>query len=50
MFKFMLTILGAVIEMENELTVKRIREGMAKANRYGTRSDGPATAGDTGQL
>jgi len=27
MFKFMLTILGAVAEMERELTVERIREG-----------------------
>ncbi len=41
MFKFMLTILGAVAEMERELTVERIREGMAKAKRYGTRSGRP---------
>ncbi len=41
MFKFMLTILGAVVEMERELTVERIREGMAKAKRYGTRSGRP---------
>ncbi len=41
MFEFMLTILGAVAEMERELTVERIREGMAKAKRYGTRSDRP---------
>ncbi len=41
MFKFMLTILGAVAEMERELTVERIREGMAKARRYGTRSGRP---------
>jgi DNA invertase Pin-like site-specific DNA recombinase len=38
MFKFMLTILGAVAEMERELTIERIREGMAKAKKYGTRS------------
>ncbi len=38
MFKFMLTILGAVAEMERELTVERIREGMLKAKRYGTRA------------
>ncbi len=38
MFKYMLTILGAVAEMERELTVERIREGMAKAKRYVTRS------------
>ena len=41
MFKFMLTILGAVAEMERELTLERIREGMAKAKRYGTRSGRP---------
>lgn len=38
MFKFMLTILGAVAEMEHKLTVKRIREGIAEAKQYGTRS------------
>jgi len=27
MFKFMLTILGAVAEMERNMTVERIREG-----------------------
>ena len=41
MFKFMLTILGAVAEMERELTVERIREGIAKAKKYGTRSGRP---------
>ncbi len=41
MFKFMLTILGAGAEMERELAVERIREGMAKAKRYGTRSGRP---------
>ena len=41
MFKFMLTILGAVAEMERELTVERIREGMAKAKRYGTKTGRP---------
>ncbi len=41
MFKFMLTILGAVSDMECELTVERIREGMAKTKRYGTRSGRP---------
>ena len=41
MFKFMLTILGTVAEMERELTVERIREGVAKARRYGTRSGRP---------
>ena len=34
MFKFMLTILGAVAEMEHEFTVERIREDMAKAKIY----------------
>ena len=41
MFKFMLTILGAVAEMERELTVERVREGIRKAQRYGTRSGRP---------
>jgi len=41
MFKFMLTILGAVAEMERELTVERVREGIKKAQRYGTRSGKP---------
>ena len=41
MFKFMLTILGAVAEMERELTVERIRKGIAKAKKYGTRSGRP---------
>ncbi len=42
MFKFMLTILGAVAEMERELTVERIREGMAKAKKYGAKSGRPS--------
>ena len=37
----MLTILGAVAKMERELTVECIREGMAEAKRYGTRSGRP---------
>ncbi len=41
MFKFMLTVLGAVAEMERELTVERIREGIATAKKYGTRSGRP---------
>ena len=41
MFKFMLTILGAMGEMERELTVERIREGMAKAKRYSTKIGRP---------
>lgn len=38
---FMLTILGAVAEMERELTVERVREGIKKAQTYGTRSGRP---------
>jgi DNA invertase Pin-like site-specific DNA recombinase len=38
MYKFLLTILGAVAEMEREITVSRIREGMEKAKKYGTKS------------
>ena len=41
MFKFMLTILGAVAEMDRELTVERIRDGMAKAKIYGTKTGRP---------
>ncbi len=37
----MLTILGAVAEMERELTVERVREGIRKAQQYGTRSGKP---------
>ncbi len=33
-----MAILVAVTEMERELTVERIREGLAKVKRYGTRS------------
>ncbi len=38
---FMLTILGAVAEMERELSVERVREGIAKAKKYGTKSGRP---------
>jgi DNA invertase Pin-like site-specific DNA recombinase len=41
MYKFMLTILGAVAEMERELIVDRVREGMEKARRFGTKSGKP---------
>ena len=41
MYKFMLTILGAVAEMEREFIVERVREGMEKAKRYGTKSGRP---------
>lgn len=38
MYKFLLTILGAVAEMEREITVERIKEGIKKAKKYGTKS------------
>ena len=38
MYRFLLTILGAVAEMERELIVDRLREGIQKAKIYGTRS------------
>lgn len=38
MYKFLLTILGAVAEMEREITVLRIKEGIEKAKKYGTKS------------
>lgn len=37
-YKFMLTILGAVAEMERELIVERVKEGIEKAKIHGTRS------------
>jgi len=37
----MLTILGAVAEIERETTVERVREGIEKAKLYGTRSGNP---------
>jgi len=41
MYKFLLTVLGAVAEMERELIVDRVREGMQKAQIHGTRSGKP---------
>lgn len=41
MYKFLLTILGAVAEMEREITVQRVKEGMEKAKKYGTKSGVP---------
>lgn len=41
MYKFLLTILGAVAEMEREIIVERVREGMEKAKRFGTKSGKP---------
>jgi DNA invertase Pin-like site-specific DNA recombinase len=38
MYRFTLTILGAVAEMEREIIVERVYEGLEKARRYGTRS------------
>lgn len=37
-YKFMLTILGAVAEMERELIVDRVKEGIEKAKEHGTKS------------
>lgn len=41
MYKFLLTILGAVAEMERELIVGRVKEGINKAKKYGTKSGKP---------
>lgn len=41
MYKFLLTVLGAVAEMERELIVERIKEGIEKTRRYGTRTGKP---------
>ena len=41
MYKFMLTILGAVAEMERELIVERVKEGIEKARIYGTKTGNP---------
>jgi DNA invertase Pin-like site-specific DNA recombinase len=41
MYKFLLTILGAVAEMERELIVERVREGIEKAKKFGTKSGQP---------
>ena len=47
----MLTNLSSMAEMERELTVEQIREGMAKAKVYGTKSGRPTSgSADTGQL
>lgn len=40
-YKFMLTILGAVAEMERELIVERVKEGIEKAKTHGTKSGNP---------
>jgi DNA invertase Pin-like site-specific DNA recombinase len=41
MYKFLLTILGAVAEMEREMIVDRVREGVEKAKRFGTKTGKP---------
>ena len=41
MYKFLLTILGTVGEMERELINDRVREGVEKAKRYGTKTARP---------
>jgi DNA invertase Pin-like site-specific DNA recombinase len=38
MYKFLLTILGAVAEMEREVAIERVKEGMVKAKIHGTKS------------
>lgn len=38
MYKFMLTILGAVAEMDREMIVARVKEGIKKAKIFGTKS------------
>lgn len=40
-YKFLVTILGAVAEMERETINDRIREGMKKAEIFGTKSGNP---------
>ena len=41
MYKFLLSILGAVAEMEREITIERVRAGIQKAKLYGTKSGNP---------
>lgn len=41
MYKFFLTILGAVAEIEREKANERVKEGMQKAKIYGTKSGRP---------
>jgi DNA invertase Pin-like site-specific DNA recombinase len=41
MYKFLITILGAVAEMERELIVERVKEGIEKAKKFGTKSGQP---------
>jgi DNA invertase Pin-like site-specific DNA recombinase len=41
MYQFLLTVLGAVAEMERELINDRVREGVEKAKLYGTKSGIP---------
>ena len=41
MYKFLITILGAVSEMERELIVERVKEGMIKAKKHGTKTGVP---------
>jgi len=40
-YKFLLTILGAVAEMEREMIIQRVREGIAKTKLHGTKSGKP---------
>lgn len=40
-YKFLVTVLGAIAEMERETSNERVREGMTKAKMFGTRSGVP---------
>lgn len=40
-YKFLITVLGAVAEMEREQIVERVREGLEKAKIHGTKSGQP---------
>lgn len=40
-YKFLITVLGAVAEMEREQIVEKVKEGIEKAKVYGTRSGNP---------
>lgn len=40
-YKFLITVLGAVAEMEREQIVERVKEGIEKAKVHGTKSGNP---------
>ena len=41
-FKFMLIILGTMVEMNRKLTVEQIRKNLGKAKIYGTKTGSPS--------